>query len=303
MSFPEEDTLPDSIYKNQEGEAEILALYDEALTDLGAEHESFTVPTRYGDTHVLGVGPEDAPPVVFLPGGNFMNPTCLRWFPRLADEHRVYSLDLIGQPGKSAMTRPSPKGDDQALWVEGVLDGLGLQRVPLVGLSYGAGLALRVMGHAPRRVSRAVLVSPAGVATGKISRVLREVAVPMIGYRLKPTSDRLLRAARPILTELDDAAVRQLGAIYRNVRLDSGLPRMATEEELRGFGGPVAVFASEQDVFFPAGSVLPRAREIFPNLVRAECLNGCQHVPSQSALTVINGYMKMFLASPDIETP
>jgi hypothetical protein len=36
---------------------------------------------------------------------------------------------------------------------------------------------------------------------------------------------------------------------------------MATEEELRGFGGPVAVFASEEDVFFPPGrSYLGRGR-------------------------------------------
>jgi len=292
--------MSDSIYKNREGEAEILALYDEALADLGAEHESLTVSTRCGDTHVLGVGPEDAPPAVFLPGGNFMNPTCLQWFLRLADRYRVYAPDLIGQPGKSAETRPSPTGDDHALWAEDILDGLGLHSVPLVGLSYGAGVALRAMGHAPGRVSRAVLVSPAGVASGKISRMITEVALPMIGYRLRPTSERLLRAAKPILTEPEDPAVRQLGAIYRNVRLDSGLPRMATQEELRGFEGPVAVFASEEDVFFPASAVLPRAREIFPNLVRAECLRDCRHVPSSSALATVNGYITLFLASPTV---
>lgn len=286
-----------SIYRNREGEAEILALYDEALAGLGVEYESLTVPTRCGDTHVLGVGPEDAPPVVFLPGGNFMNPTCLRWFLRLADRYRVYAPDLIGHPGKSAETRLSPRSDDHALWFEDVLDGLGLHRVPLVGLSYGAGVALRVMGHAPGRVSRAVLVSPAGLASGKISRMITEVAMPMVGYRLRPTSGRLLRAARPILTDLEDPVVRQLGAIYRNVRLDSSLPRMATEDELRGFEGPVAVFASERDIFFPASSVLPRAREILPNLVRAECLRDCRHVPSSSALITVNGYVDVFLAS------
>ncbi|PLS85836.1 MAG: alpha/beta hydrolase, partial [Actinobacteria bacterium] len=37
---------------------------------------------------------------------------------------------------------------------------------------------------------------------------------------------------------------------------------MATEDELRNFRGPVAVFASEEDAFFPARAVLPRAREV-----------------------------------------
>lgn len=246
---------------------------------------------------MLAVGAEDAPPVVFLPGGNFLNPTCLRWFLRLAEENFVYAPDLIGQPGKSAEIRPSPKGDGHALWVEDVLDGLGLQSVPLVGLSYGAGLAIRAMGHAPDRVSRAALVSPAAVATGKISRALIEVALPMLTYRAKPTGNRLLRAARPILTDPEDLPVRQLGAVYRNVRLDAGLPRMASEEELRGFGGPVAVFASEDDVFFPARLVLARSKEIFPNLVHAECVEDCRHVPSVSAFERLNDNILAFLAN------
>ena len=293
--------MPDSIYKNPEGEAEILALYGEALAALGPEHGSHMVGTRYGDTHVLAVGPEGAPPVVFLPGGNFLNPTCLRWFSRLSERYRVYAPDLIGQPGKSAETRPSPKGDGHAKWVGDVLDGLGLQSVPLVGLSYGAGVAIRVMGYVPERVSRAALVSPAGVATGGILRMLVEVALPMLVYRARPRRGRLLRAARPILTEPEDREVRQLGAIYRNIRLDAGLPRMATEEELRGFCGPVAVFASEDDVFFPAQSVLPRAKEILPNLVHAECLEGCRHVPSRSAFDRLNGRILAFLAGSDLD--
>jgi len=236
--------MPGSIYKSREGEAEIQALYDEALGGLGLRYESLTVGTRAGHTHVIVVGREDAPPVIFLPGGNFLNPTCLRWFSPLAADHRLYAPDLVGQPGRSSQTRPSPKGDGHARWVEDVLDGLGLRRVPLLGLSYGAGVAIRTLGYAPERVSRAALVSPAAVAAGPMPRILFDVALPMLLYRLRPTRERLLRAARPILSEPEDLAVRQLGAIYRCIRLDAGLPRMASEEELRHFGGPVAVFVS-----------------------------------------------------------
>ncbi len=288
--------MPASIYKSREGEAEIQALYDEALGELGLRYESLKVGTRAGDTHVIAVGPEDAPPVVFLPGGNFLNPTCLRWFSPLAADHRLYAPDLVGQPGRSSQIRPSPKGDGHAWWVEDVLDGLGLRRVPLLGLSYGAGVAIRTLGYAPERVSRAALVSPAAVAAGPIPRMLFDVALPMLLYRLRPTRERLLRAARPILSEPEDLALRQLGAIYRCVRLDAGLPRMASEEELRRFGGPIAVFASEDDPFFPASAVLPRAQELFPNLVRAECLAGCRHVPSESAFGHLGEYLRAFLS-------
>ena len=292
---------PESIYRTPQGEAEIRALYDEALAGLGPGYESLSVRTRLGDTHVLAIGPEDASPLLFLPGGNFLNPTCLGWFLPLANTHRLYAPDIVGQPGRSAQERPSPKGDGHAFWVEDVLDGVGLrERVPLVGLSYGAGLAIRNMGLAPERISRAVLVSPAGIAAGPLWRMLVGVGAPMLLYRLRPTEDYLLRAARALLTEPEDPAfgpaIRQFGAALRHLRLDADLPRTATFEELRGFGGPVAVFAAEEDALFPARAVLPRAREIFPNLALAEFLEGCRHVPSKAGLGRVNERILVFLA-------
>ena len=263
--------MPPSIYKTPEGAARIGALYDEALAALGVDYESRWVGTRSGETHVLVVGPEDAPPVVFLPGGNFLNPTCLGWFLPLARSYRLYAPDIVGQPGRSAQSRLSSKGDGHAFRVEDLLDGLGLERTPIVGLSYGAGIAIRAMGVVPERISRAALVSPSAIATGPVARILLEVVFPMLLYRLRPTHERLLTAARPLMTEPEELAVRQLGAVYQDVRLDADLPRVATAEELGGFTGPVEVFASQNDVFFPARSVLSRARLIFPNLAHAEC--------------------------------
>jgi pimeloyl-ACP methyl ester carboxylesterase len=236
---------------------------------------------------------------VFLHGGNFLNPTCIRWFLPIARRHRIHSPDIVGQPGKSAQLRPSPKGDSHAWWVEDVLDGLGLRRVPFVGLSYGAGIILRAAGYAPERVSAAVLVSPAGIATGSLGRMLLETVVPMMAYRLRPSRERLLRATRAILTEPDELAERQLGAIFRYVKLDTQLPRMATEEELKGFNEPVMVFASEQDPFFPGEAVVARAQEIVPNLVVAECLRGSRHIPTKAALGHVNEEILAFLEGHD----
>jgi pimeloyl-ACP methyl ester carboxylesterase len=125
----------------------------------------------------------------------------------------------------------------------------------------------------------------------------------MLLYRLRPTEERLMRAAMPLYTEPTDPtftpAISQLEAALQYLRLDADLPRTATEEELGGFVGPVAVFASENDVLFPARAVLPRAREIFPNLAVAETLEGCRHVPSKAALDRVNERVLAFLAGPD----
>jgi pimeloyl-ACP methyl ester carboxylesterase len=175
-----------------------------------------------------------------------------------------------------------------------VLDGLGLGPASFVGISYGAGLVLRLAGLAPGRVAGAVLVSPAGIAVGPIWPMLRETALPMLVYRVRPNRERLLRAARPLLTDLEEPYVRQLGLVYRHVKLDRGLPRAATREELAGYGAPTLLFAAEDDLFFPAGKVIPRATEIIPNL-ETEALSGSRHVPSSEAFAHINERTTAFL--------
>jgi pimeloyl-ACP methyl ester carboxylesterase len=244
-------------------------------------------------------GPEGAPPVLILPGGNFLNPLCLAWFAPLARQHRVFAPDIVGQPGRSAQRRLSPKGDEQAAWTADVVDGLGLVEAAFVGISYGAGIILRLGGYAPSRITRAALVSPAGVALGPVPRMLKDVMVPMLIYRLLPNPERLRRAASPILTDLDDLYVRQLGAVYRGVKLDRGLPRLATEEELTGLDAPVLLFASEYDLFFPGEKVMARARKIIPNLEAAELLEGCRHVPSREVLRRLNSRLLAFLSKAE----
>ena len=283
-----------SIYRSREGEAELAALYEEALARLGPGLETRRIGTGLGETHVIEAGPEDAPPLVVLPGGNFLNPLCLSWFMPLAGAFRVHAPDIIGQPGRSAQTRPSARGDGHARWLVDVLDGLGLGRAPFVGISYGAGLVLRLAGLAPGRVAGAALVSPAGIAAGPIWPMIRETALPMLLYRASPNRERLIRAARPILTDLEEPVVRQLGLVYRHVRLDRQLPRAATAEELAGYESPTLLFSAEGDVFFPADRVVPRARQIIPNLT-TETLPDDRHVPSRETFVRINERITAFL--------
>jgi len=237
--------------------------------------------------------PEDAPPPVVLPCGNFLNPLCLSWFMPLARTFRLHAPDIIGQPGRSAQTRPSARGDGHARWLLEVLDGLDLGRAPIVGISYGAGLVLRLAGLAPGRVAGAVLVSPAGIAAGPIWPMLRDVALPMLVYRASPNRERLLCAARPILTDPEEPYVRQLGLVYRHVKLDRQLPRAATGEELAGYRAPTLLFAAENDPFFPARKVITRARGVIPNL-QTQTLPG-RHVPSRGTFDHVNERAARFL--------
>lgn len=119
-----------SIYRTPEGEAEIQAIYDRQLARLRLPCESRRVSTRFGETHVLALGPQAAPPVVMLQGGNTTSPLTLGWIRPLIEKYRVYAPDTIGHPGKSAPVRLSPRDDSYGQWLVEVLNALGLQQPP-----------------------------------------------------------------------------------------------------------------------------------------------------------------------------
>lgn len=100
--------------------------------------------------------------MVLLPGGRS---TSAGWYANvgaLAPVHRVYAVDILGDAGRSVPGgEPVASRDDIVAWLDGVLDGLGLDAAALGGHSYGGWIAARYAIARPERVSSLVLVDPA----------------------------------------------------------------------------------------------------------------------------------------------
>lgn len=103
-------------------------------------------------------------PVVLVHGSGPGVSAYANWrltIPDLAGEHRVLAPDMAGfgfsdKPGVYSMER----------WVhqlDGFLAALGLQKVSLVGNSFGGGLAIAFAARFPERVDRLVLMGSMGV--------------------------------------------------------------------------------------------------------------------------------------------
>jgi pimeloyl-ACP methyl ester carboxylesterase len=165
-----------------------LAAYDAVLARWPAGTTTSERVTAHGTTHVISYGPEDAPPVLLLPGGGA---TATGWYATaaaLGRTHRVHAVDLIGEPGRSVPDDGNPlrTADDLATWLTSLLDALDLRSARLVGHSYGAWIALRYALTAPARVDRLVLLDPTNCFTGFSPRYLLR-ALPML---LRPTPAR-----------------------------------------------------------------------------------------------------------------
>lgn len=287
-------TESSSIYRSPEAQAGIADLYRRAREALSFATESRTVPTRFGETHVLLAGPPDGAPIVLFGGGNVVGPLTLGWFAPLVDRFRVIAPDTIGQPGLSAGRRVS--GSDHSLgeWALDVLDAMKLAAPGAIGVSYGAGVLLRLAGLQPARISRAALVVPSGITSSPLRAMLRLAASYGL-YRLRPS-----RARAAAVTSLlangpaEDLMVESVERSFGGTKLETEMPRLAEAEDLAEFRSPVMVVGAEHDALFPPGRVLSAARALFPNLSSATILTGSGHIPSPEAADRLSAKLAAF---------
>jgi pimeloyl-ACP methyl ester carboxylesterase len=267
-----------TIYRSEAARRDVEDLYDRALARLPFATTSQMVPTRFGDTHLLSAGPEDGPPVVVFQGGNVVNPLTLAWFAPLANKLRILAPDTIGQPGKSAGRRVSANDSSLGDWAVDVLDFLGLSAPAVAGISYGAGVVLRLMAAHPERVARAALVVPAGIADVPIGSML-SLAAGYLAYRVVARRSIVESTVRRLAGDNPDPLLVESTALaFRGTELDTEMPRNATPAEFRGLAAPVMVIAGEHDPLFRPARILPRVRLLFPNLVGPDVLPGCAHI-------------------------
>ncbi|MBB0024208.1 alpha/beta fold hydrolase [Ralstonia pickettii] len=115
------------------------------------------------DTNYHDIG--EGEPVLLIHGSGPGVTAYANWrltMPALAQHFRVIAPDMVGF---GLTERPNGYRYSMDNWVEhalGLLDALGVQRVHVVGNSFGGALALALAIRAPERVGRIVLMGPAG---------------------------------------------------------------------------------------------------------------------------------------------
>jgi pimeloyl-ACP methyl ester carboxylesterase len=118
------------------------------------------VRTSLGNVAVARAGPPDGQPVVMLHGLGGTKASFLPTVAALADEFRVYTIDL---PGFGDSVKPLRARYDPAFFARAVLgfmDAAGIERAHLIGNSMGGRVAFEVGFRRPERVGRIVGLTP-----------------------------------------------------------------------------------------------------------------------------------------------
>ncbi|WP_157250323.1 alpha/beta fold hydrolase [Nonomuraea typhae] len=167
-------------YRSAEGARLVEDGYRELLRDWPVPYEEVRVPTSQGETFAVVSGPPDAPPLVLLHGSAANAAMWAGPAGAWARRFRVVAVDMIGEPGLSAPSRPPLASGVYGPWLGEVLDGLGLGRVSVVGTSLGGWLGLEFAVAAPSRVERMVLTCPSGIGRQRYGKLL--LALPFLPF-------------------------------------------------------------------------------------------------------------------------
>jgi 4,5:9,10-diseco-3-hydroxy-5,9,17-trioxoandrosta-1(10),2-diene-4-oate hydrolase len=229
----------------------------------------------------------------------------------LAQGQQVYALDMLGF-GRS--TKP-PASYTLAFLAQGVqafAHALQLERVSLVGLSLGGGVALQFARMFPHRVRKLVLVASAGLGR-RIGLSLRLATLPILGELFtRPSFAATARAYRSIVMDsrcipdawldtagqmvLESGAQRTfLSALRASANVLGVRPRAFEPivHDLPRITAPTLVVWGKQDPLIPAAYAHVAAQGL-PH-ARLHLFDRCGHLPQLEYVDAFNELVHIFL--------
>lgn len=271
-----------SIYKNPEAKITMMKLYEDKLRSCGFEQfEDRYIKTSFGKTHVIISGPEHAEPLVILHGINAGAPMAMEPLAHLNKERRLIGIDTPGQAGKSDERRLKMNSDEYGQWLSETLNGLNLENVDIVAVSYGAFLLQKLIAYAPQKIKKAIFIVPSGFVSGPMLASMKLLSFPLIRFLITKKDEHLKKFLSAFYGDIDNFAMNMQRTLLLGFKMDYSRPLLMKESESKGFDQPVFVMVADTDVFFPGPKALERCKVLFKNIKGTHLLVGCKHIPGK----------------------
>ena len=253
-----------TIYKSDTGKRRVEESYRSLLNQWPEPVDFVTVPTREGDTFVVVSGPETAPPLVLLHGSMGNAITWLGEISAYAKHFRCYCVDIVGEPGFSAPSRPDLNTEASALWLDDVLTGLGIDKASFVALSLGGLIAFDYAARRPGRVTALAGIAPAGICRTK-NVLFRFLPLFFMGEWGK----QKMREAVTGKLFVDNAPGAVAFRAFFDLIADEFRPRMErlpmlSDAQVSGLDFPVLAIVGGKDVLLNTDDTRDRLRALAP---------------------------------------
>lgn len=292
--------MSQSIYKSAESYTALMAFYNTHLQQWPVPYECITVPTRHGQTHLIASGEPDMPPLVLFRGASG---NALLWaasIAHLSQNFRTYAVDVIGESGKSAPTRPPYKGPAYGEWLVDVFDALQIERANVAGTSRGGWLTLKIAHFAPERVACIVPLCAEGLVPLSL-RFFWHI-FPVLVFPSRKTVTNLLRFLTPPNLPISAYLVEERAIIYQTFRQSRLRPPLFTDLELGQICAPTLLLYGEQDVVYNLDAIQKRAQRLPPNFW-VEVIPNAGHILDYDQPEAVSARMTAFIKGGLSDSP
>ncbi|QIZ00674.2 alpha/beta fold hydrolase [Streptomyces sp. S1D4-11] len=260
------------------------------------------VETSFGATHVYRYGPatpaaRSRTPVVLVHGAGSCS---AMWYPNtraLSADRPVYAIDTPGDPGRSVQREPIHQPERAAQWLDETLAGLGLDRVHLVGSSYGGWLALNQAHRRPDRLASVTLLDPGG-----LEKVGLRFFVWIFASLFATFAPKVLRPRLAAWLEQPVLVVPELRTMIRTAVRAYRIRRPAlsplTDDELSTIRTPLYLALGKRSLLVHPQRQMERVPRLIPG-TRAEIISNTGHGPQIDHAEEVNRRMLDFMDSVD----
>jgi pimeloyl-ACP methyl ester carboxylesterase len=276
------DERDSALYRSLAAALAVREQYQALLSEWPVAHTRHRVATCQGETFVIECGRPDALPLLLLHGGLANSTTWMSYVITWAPHFRIYAVDVIGEPGLSAPSRPPLDSDEYARWLDDVLDALDLTAVSIVGISLGGWLALDFAIRRSGRVSSLVLIVPGGVGP---QRNVLYWAVPfsLLGkWGRRKVRERIFGPSPAVVTDTMRRFRELFDLISREFRPRYDRLPVFNDDQLAGLSMPVMAVVAGRDVMLASAPMKRRLEEHVRNLTM-HYLPEARHFPGNQA--------------------
>lgn len=269
----------ENIYKSEVGKQEVLEQYRKILASWPVENHQYEVKTSFGSTFIIESGSKENPPLILLHGSVSNSYTWYGDVASLSKTHNVYAIDIIGEAGLSAPSRPGYENGAYALWLNEIINALRLNSCSIVAMSLGGWMALSFATSYPDKVDNLILLCPGGLAHEKVSFLWKAIIFSLLGKWGQLQTLKLVGGGN-----ISSSSLSELGEdlAFSSLTFKCFKPRTAkmplfSDQSLCKLTMPILMFFGDSDQLIPASKSIKRLKQ-FAQQAKIELLPDTGHL-------------------------